>query len=57
VKIPNTFEGDNFSGIIRKGKEKKNHASLYMGITPFANVGKEFNKEYRIILAYNTVGD
>jgi len=49
IKIPTTFEGNDFSATIRANKEIEEHASLYMGVAPFARVSKELNKEYRAI--------
>lgn len=49
IKIPTTFEGNDFSATIRGNKEIEEHASLYMGVAPFARVSNELNKEYRAI--------
>ena len=48
IEIPNSCEGDDFSKIIKDGKDKKDHAALYMGVAPF-NRYEELRKEYRAI--------
>lgn len=47
IKVPDIIEGDDLSYMIRKGKEKKNHAVLYMGVAPFLQ--GPYAKEYRAI--------
>jgi hypothetical protein len=43
---PEVFEGDDLSDRLRKGKDKANHAVLYMGVAPF-NMSKEERTAYR----------
>jgi arylsulfatase A-like enzyme len=49
INIPKSFEGNDISEIIEKGNDKIDHAVLYMGVAPFANLAQEFKKEYRAI--------
>lgn len=47
LKIPNTIEGDDLSSVIRKGKEKEDHAVLYMRVSTFLQ--GPYPKEYRAV--------
>lgn len=48
LKVPTTVEGDDLSRWIEKGKDKKNHAVLYMGVAPF-NRDEKLRDEYRAV--------
>lgn len=48
LKVPRIFEGDDLSDRLRKGKDKANHAVLYMGVAPF-NMSKEERTAYRAV--------
>jgi arylsulfatase A-like enzyme len=47
IGIPGTVEGDDHSAVITEGREKENHAALYMLVAPFLK--SEHAKEYRAI--------
>ncbi len=49
LEIPESFEGENFIQVIKGGKYHPDHGSLYMSVSSFANVKKEFKKEYRAL--------
>jgi len=49
LKIPDTFEGEDFANKIMSGKDNPDHGALYMGVAPFANVRNEAKKEYRAL--------
>ena len=48
LEVPRTFEGDDLSERLRKGRDKANHAVLYMGVAPFS-MAKEWRKPYRAV--------
>jgi arylsulfatase A-like enzyme len=48
LEVPRTFEGDDLSERLRKGKDKANHAVLYMGVAPFS-MAKEWRTAYRAV--------
>ncbi len=48
VKVPATCEGEDLSGMIQDGTDKKDHAALYMAVAPF-NRFEELRKEYRAV--------
>jgi arylsulfatase A-like enzyme len=47
LKIPNTVEGRDLSGVVRQGREDSKHVALYLGVAPFAR--KDLNREYRAL--------
>jgi arylsulfatase A-like enzyme len=47
VPIPKMVEGEDLSGLIRKGREARDRAALYMEVAPFGP--REFLREYRAI--------
>jgi len=49
IEIPESFEGESFIKVIKGGKDNPDHGSLYMSVSPFASVKKEFKKEYRAL--------
>lgn len=49
IPVPESFEGNDFSEIVRGGDEIQNNAALYMSVSSFARVQSQFKKEYRAI--------
>jgi len=49
LDIPESFEGNDFSGIIQGEPEIVGHGALYMLVSPFALVKKENKREYRAL--------
>jgi arylsulfatase A-like enzyme len=49
LKIPDSFEGNDFSKIIIGEEEIPDHGAMYMSVAPFARVKKEFKREYRAL--------
>ena len=47
VRISKTVEGEDLSGLIRRGRESGKRAALYMEIAPFGP--REFLREYRAV--------
>lgn len=47
IAVPDTVEGEDLSGVVRKGTEIADRAALYMGVAPF--IQREFAQEYRAI--------
>jgi len=48
LEIPDTFEGEDLSELIRKRKDRRDHAVLYMGVAPFS-MADAMRKEYRAV--------
>lgn len=49
IDVPESFEGRNFSQVITGKKKSKDQPALYMCVSSFARVKKQFKKEYRAI--------
>jgi arylsulfatase A-like enzyme len=49
ITIPGSFEGRDFSKVLDGTAQGADRAALYMSVSSFASVGKEFKKEYRAI--------
>jgi arylsulfatase A-like enzyme len=49
IPAPESFEGSDFSEIVKGGDEMQNNAALYMSVSSFARVQPQFKKEYRAI--------
>ncbi len=49
LEIPDSYEGENFADIIMGSKEDQDYGALYMSVSSFASVRKEFKKEYRAL--------
>jgi len=47
VAVPKCIEGEDFSGLIRGGREQPDRAALYMAVAPFG--GGQSNQEYRAL--------
>ncbi len=47
VPIPKTVEGEDLSGLIRRGREAGKRAALYMEVAPFG--AREYLREYRAV--------
>ncbi|WP_163379785.1 sulfatase [Cyclobacterium sp. SYSU L10401] len=48
LPIPSSYEGDDLSELITENTEIKDHAVLYMKLSPWG-VGGEYDKEYRAV--------
>ena len=49
IPVPESFEGNDFSELVKGGDESRDHAALYMCVSSFARVQPQFKKEYRAI--------
>ena len=49
IDIPDTFEGESFANNLVSGTDNPDKASLYMSVSSFAAVRKEYKKAYRAI--------
>ncbi len=49
IEIPASFEGEDFSSILRGDNLYGDRAALYMCVSPFSLIRPEFKKEYRAI--------
>ncbi len=49
IEVPESFEGEDFSNVVKGGKYDSTQVALYMSVSPFASIQAEFKRAYRAI--------